>query len=114
MRRRRGRGGGRKKKERREGERKDGKKKGRREGGRKDGKKKGRREGERKDGKKKGRKEGRYQGYVTHVRCPLSGLVLSEKYVCNTARPFSLKRRTTVLYGGAHHSVRRNCCVNYS
>ena len=73
-------------------------------------KKKGRedeREREKKEGRKEATKEGKYQGYVTHVGCPLSGLVLSDKYVCNTGYPSSLKRRTTVIYGGARHSVRQ-------
>ena len=71
---------------------------------RKEGRK---REREKKEGRNEGTKEGKYQGYVTHVGCPLSGLVLSDKYVCNTGYPSSLKRRTTVIYGGARHSVRQ-------
>ena len=87
-----------------EGERKE-----KREGARKEGREGGKEE-ERKGGRerrKEGTKEGKYQGYVTHVGCPLSGLVLSDKYVCNTGYPSSLKRRTTVIYGGARHSVRQ-------
>ena len=75
---------------------------------RKEGRKEGRkREREKKEGRKEATKEGKYQGYVTHVGCPLSGLVLSDKYVCNTGYPSSPKRRTTVIYGGARHSVRQ-------
>ena len=94
-------------KERREGARKEGRKEGRK--GKEDGREetKGGRERERKEGRKEGRKGGKYQGYVTHVGCPLSGLVLSDKYVCNTGYPSSPKRRTTVIYGGARHSVRQ-------
>ena len=87
-----------------EGERKE-----KREGARKEGREGGKEE-ERKGGRerrKEGTKEGKYQGYVTHVGCPLSGLVLSDKYVCNTGYPSSLKRRTTVIYGGARRSVRQ-------
>ena len=90
-----------------EGGRKGGKergRKGRRKGRRKEGRK---REREKKEGRKEATKEGKYQGYVTHVGCPLSGLVLSDKYVCNTGYPSFLKRRTTVIYGGARHSVRQ-------
>ena len=90
-------------------ERRKGRRKGRRKEGRK-GEKKGReeeRERERKEGRNEGTKEGKYQGYVAHVGCPLSGLVLSDKYVCNTGYPSSPKRRTTVIYGGARHSVRQ-------
>ena len=83
-------------KEKREGARKEG-----REGGKEEERKGGR------ERRKEGTKEGKYQGYVTHVGCPLSGLVLSDKYVCNTGYPSSLKRRTTVIYGGARHSVRQ-------
>ena len=78
-----------------------------RKGGRERRKEGRKREREKKEGRKEGTKEGKYQGYVTHVGCPLSGLVLSDKYVCNTGYPSSLKRRTTVIYGGARHSVRQ-------
>ena len=75
--------------------------------GKEDGREERKEEREEEREKKEGTKEGKYQGYVTHVGCPLSGLVLSDKYVCNTGYPSSLKRRTTVIYGGARHSVRQ-------
>ena len=101
-----------------EGRSEEGRKEGKKEG-KEERKKKGREEGreerkggrererERNEGRNEGTKEGKYQGYVAHVGCPLSGLVLSDKYVCNTGYPSSPKRRTTVIYGGVRHSVRQ-------